>query len=348
MSLFFNPNITPNNHIMYSGLLQLFHEYTLNEKNRIIVGGQADARSIESNDRGDHKNGHFGIFGAWNYANSKGFNLNTNVRFDYDDNYGFELNPQLFASYLIGNWNIRAGTGRAIRGGDYTERFISTNLETLTSGRNLGNPDLVAERSWSFEAGTDWFIVPEMKASVTGFVRLGEDLIDYVPTDASEINTNVELEPDGRYLYAQNVGSTISKGMETEFQFQKKWNQNWSVFGLFGFTWQETTNADSTVSKYLSSHATHIYTGMMSIGFRRFKLGITGLSKTRNPDFANALNVAIEPQYIVMDAQLSARFWQDRVILSVQVRNLFDESYADILGAQMPGRWLISSVRFRF
>lgn len=343
----FNPGFTPNRHIMYSGLLQLFHEYSLNTRSKIIFGGQADARSIESNDRGNHENGHVGIFGAWHYSNVKGFNLNTNLRLDFDDNYGLEFNPQLFASYLIGNWNLRAGAGRAIRGGDYTERFISTNLEVLSTGRNLGNPDLVAERSWSFEAGTDWFIASEIKASLTAFVRLGEDLIDYVPTNASDINSSVELDPNGVYLYAQNVGSTLAQGLETELQFQKKWNQNWSVSGLAGFTWQETTNADSIVSKYLSSHATHIYSGMMSLGFRRFDLGITALSKVRNPDFANALNVAIEPDYFVMDARLSASFWSNRAIFSVQVRNVFDESYADILGAQMPGRWWITAVRIR-
>ena len=81
----------------------------------------------------------------------KRLNLTGSLRLDYDENYGLELPPAQHISYVRFPTSPRASAGRSIRAADYTERYVSYNLENLTPGRNLGNLELEAERAWSEE-----------------------------------------------------------------------------------------------------------------------------------------------------------------------------------------------------
>ena len=75
---------------------------------------------------------------------------------------------------------LRGAAGRSIRAADYTERYVSNNLENLSPGRNLGNPDLLAERGWSEELGINYAPFKNTVIKATVFSRQSNNVIDYI------------------------------------------------------------------------------------------------------------------------------------------------------------------------
>ncbi|MGB0805408.1 MAG: TonB-dependent receptor plug domain-containing protein [Salibacteraceae bacterium] len=336
----FNPLFAKNDHETRFGLFQLNQAYKRNEKHTFVYGTQIDFRSIESSDRGDHENFHLGVYGQWVGKMTKNLTTTLSLRGDYDDNYDFEVSPQLNLSYIYKKFVFRGGVGRGIRAADYTERYVSNNLPALSPGRNLGNPDLVAETSFSYEVGFDYYVMDGLKFVATGFYRASDNLIDYVPTPGSEItNVPVTLVPNSEYFYAKNLTAINTAGIELEMWFAKRLNENSKLSVNLGYTFLDSQNPDGEISKYVSSHANHLVNGNIAYSISKFDLGVTGLFKDREEAYSEAIGVELKPQYLVMNANLGYRLLDNRMTIKAEVINIGDEQYSDILGAKMPGRW---------
>lgn len=336
----FNPLFTKNNHTTRFGLFQVNQSYQMSDQHTFVYGIQMDTRSIESNDRGDHTNSHAGVYGQWIGTFIKNLTSTVSLRTDYDDNYEWELSPQLSLAYIYDNFVFRGGMGRGIRAADYTERYVSNNLEKLSPGRNIGNPDLIAESSWSYEAGVDYYINSGLKLVATGFYRASDDLIDYVPTLGGNINNvPVQLVPDGTYLYSQNLSAVNTLGVEVELWYSRQFNSGDVLTASLGYTGLESSNPDGTVSKYVSAHAKHLINGNVLMRVNRFDFGVSGLYKMRESAYSKTLEVDLKPSYTVINLNVAMRLLNNRCKIQGEVMNLFDEDYSDILGARMPGRW---------
>jgi iron complex outermembrane receptor protein len=344
----FNPLFTANNHTTRFGLLQANQSFAYSSKHTLVYGIQIDSRNIESNDRGNHSNFHSGFYGQWIGKMVSNLTTTVSLRGDYDDNYDFELSPQLSVSYIIKKVVLRGGLGKGIRAADYTERFVSNNLNTLSPGRNLGNPDLVAESSWSYELGADYYLMDGLKLVATGFYRASSNLIDYVPTQGSEItNVPVTLVPNGTYLYSKNLTNVNTVGLEAELWYSKVTKSGNRYSAKLGYTGLESVNPDGTVSKYVSSHAKHLVNGNLSASVGIVDFGFSGLYKTREEVYTQALGLKLNPEYFVANANIGVRLLSDKLTVKGEVINLFDEKYSDILGAQMPGRWFVVGLSLR-
>jgi len=77
-------------------------------------------------------------------------------------------------------------------------------------------------------------------------------------------------------------------------------------------------------------------------------LQLNGLWKQRNSEFSQALNIAQKSEYLVCNSSLTADVWKKRLFLMIQVNNILNESYTDVLGAQMPGSWMMAGLRWNF
>lgn len=344
----FNPRFTPNNHTIYFLNFQSNHIIPLSEEWRLGTGFQADRRWVESTDRGNHSNWHAGAYVNTYARIQQRLNLSLGLRLDYDENYDWELSPQANISYRAGQLNFRAAGGRSIRAADFTERFISYNLVgPLSGGRNIGNPNLEAERAWHGEIGLDWTPVKPIRISSTLFIRNSNNLIDYILTPTEEIERQVNLSPNSTYLYAQNLAEIQTSGIETEIAFQQQIAERSSVFASLGYTYLDTEGQNARPSKYVSNHARHLFVGRVNLRVKAFTWDIQGLWKERSADSAPALISDLEPEYWVWHSKLSMNVLQ-QFRFSVQVHNIFDAKYQDILGAEMPGRWISAGVRWSF
>ncbi len=342
----FSPDFpSTNRHTTQFLNANLTHLRALSNDLSLKVGLQGDQRKIESNDRGDHDNYHFGAFSMVQYTNPNGLNASLGLRLDYDDNYEFEFSPQLNISYVLTDFVFRGAIGKSIRAGDYTERFVSNNLENLTPGRSLGNPDLLAEEAWSQEIGLDYRGVRNLQFTVTAFSRQSSSLIDFVETPESEIEDIGSLQEGGSYFLATNVSEVTTNGFEIEVSYDKKWSEkNQFKIGL-GYTFLNTTNEDDVISVYISSHARHLVTSNIYLQLDRFYLSLNSLYKDRPQQLAPEINSTLVENYFLHNAKVGMHVTQNFGVFA-QVHNLGDIEYQNILGARMPGRWFKAGIHW--
>jgi vitamin B12 transporter len=320
----------PSDHLMHYLNVQGQHQLQLSAKVRATLGGQADRRAVRSNDRGDHAVWHTGAFGVVALAPTPGLNLTAALRLDHDQAYGTELVPQLNASQQLGDkLTVRAAVGRAIRAANFTEQYNSAIRPGIVpTGFNVGNPGLAAERTLNYEAGLDYQPSRALTVRSTYFNRYGKNLIDYVNQSGSQVieaTRFINLNPAATYRFAQNLFAVTTQGIETEV----------------------TTRAQLTPGLRLdgSNVARHLVAGSVSLTHRRGTLTVSGLYKARDAQAAAAISRELTPSYAVFNGRLDVALLPERLWLTGQVQNLFNAKYSDLLGAQMPTRWLMAGVR---
>jgi vitamin B12 transporter len=346
----YTPTSVPSDHLMHYLNVQGQHQVQLSPKVRATLGGQVDRRAIQSNDRGNHDTWHAGAFAVAVVAPTPGLNLTGALRLDHDQAYGTELVPQLNASQQLGDkLTVRGAVGRAIRAADFTERYTSNVRPGIVpTGFNVGNPSLQAEHTINYEAGFDFQPWQVLTLRSTYFNRYGRNLIDYVNQSGRQVieATNfTNLNPNATYRFAQNLFAVTTQGIETEVATRAQLTPSLRLDGTVGYTWVHLNTEGNVTSQYLSNVARHLLTGTVSLTHKRFTATLSGLYKKRDAQAAATISRELTPSYAVFNARLDLALLPERVWLTGQVQNLFNAKYSDLLGAQMPTRWLMGGVR---
>ncbi|RYY53243.1 MAG: TonB-dependent receptor [Chitinophagaceae bacterium] len=333
-----------------SELLQfnLRDEWKLGSQSSLVTGAQLLRKSISSNDRGDHQLNQAGVFVLLNQSLFRGFTINPALRLEWNKLSGTELVPQVNMSYRYKTLLLRAGAGKTIRDADFTERFNNYNKTIVTSGR-VGNPDLAAERSVSYELGADLFIAKKLKLSVTGFRRNHRKLIDYVVTPYDRMPRQDNLTPGSVYALASNISSVNTSGLELDLSYQQSFagNQGKLTAGA-GFVWLDSHTPDSVLSFYVSSHAKTMVNFFTSVEYRNLTLSVSGIYKTRLTQKADPIQASLSASYFVWHSKLAYSLYRKRLNCFVQMNNISNLQYSDLLGAVMPGRWFSGGLAFHF
>lgn len=340
----FNSASVPNQN--NSKLIQalLTDEWKLRLTTTVTSGLQFIRKKISSNDRGNHEVDQAAAFAVLNQQLGNRFFVNPAVRIEWNERSGWEFIPQANISFKANKLQIRASGGRTIRDADFTERFNNYNKTFVASGR-IGNPDLAAEHSFSYESGADYFLTPDLKLSGTFFQRFHKNLIDYVPTPYAEMPRQVNLSPTGTYALAKNISEVNTRGAEVAIQFTKEFQNNRQIWSAVGLTWLKSKSSSATPSFYISSHAKFLSTFSVTYSSNRFTAGMNGLYKKRQPQTASVNIAKVSSDYFVLNAKIEATVIKKLLSAFVEADNIFDTSYADLLGSQMPGRWLMGGIK---
>ena len=350
----YTPTSPASDHLLHYFNVQGQHQIQLSEKVRATLGGQADRRTVRSNDRGDHAVWHAGAFAVAALAPAAGLNITAALRLDHDQNYGTEVVPQLNASQQVGErLTVRGAVGRGIRAPNFTEQYNSAiRPGVVPTGFNVGNPGLRAERTWNYEAGLDYQPAAALTLRGTYFRRAGRNLIDYVGASGSQtIETTgfANLNPNASYRLAQNLFAVTTQGIETEVTARAQLAPTLRLDGSVGYTWVHLGVAGDVQSQYLSNVARHLVSGNVSLTHRRGTLSVGGLYKVRaaqqTTPSATTNFAELTPHYAVFNARLELALLPERLWLVGQAQNLFNAHYSDLLGAPMPTRWLMAGVR---
>ncbi|HYK54946.1 MAG TPA: TonB-dependent receptor, partial [Flavisolibacter sp.] len=252
--------------------------------------------------------------------------------------------PQINLSYREDQLQVRASAGKTIRDADFTERFNNYNKSLVTSGR-IGNPDLNAERSFSYEAGMDYFAATNLKISATFFQRNHSRLIDYVTTPYSQMPRKENLSPAGTYALAKNISEVNTTGVETDIQFSKDLGAKQQLWATAGFVWLRSKSSDTIPSFYISSHARYLANFNVQYSNKWFALSVNGLYKDRQPQTASGAIAKLSRDYFVLNAKAEGFLVQNKLSAFVEVDNVFNKNYTDLLGSQMPGRWFMGGMK---
>lgn len=337
-------SIANENHSRYAQA-QYIYSRRLVKGFAFTAGSQGSLRSIQSNDRGDHQTGQIAGFGSLLYQKN-GFHSSASLRGDYDGNYGFAVLPQLSASYTYRQLNLRATAGRATRSADFTERYNNYN-KTLVKGGSIGNPDLDAEKSWSYEAGVDYNLFKYLRISGTAFYRSQHNVIDWVNTVYADMPRQVNLDPAGTYALASNLKEVRTRGLELEASFRKQIGKKQYLYVNTGATFLRSESNDPNPSFYIIAHAKMLVQSSIVYQFGKLSLSANMIHKERNPQNAKGINAQISSAYTVFNARVGFAFCK-QFSAHISCNNIGNTQYADLLGSKMPTRWLMAGAAYHF
>lgn len=340
----YNSASIANNNTTHHVILQWLHTQQLNKNFSSSAGTQLDRRSIGSNDRGNHATHHGAAFGSLLFNKNK-WRISPGLRFDWDENYGAVLLPQLNTAYHWSKFTLRANAGRAIRSADFTERYNNYNKAVVASG-SIGNPNLHTENSWSYEAGADAFLSNHFKFSASAFLRDQHDVIDFVTTPYADMPRKENLVPGGVYALAKNIKKVKTSGIEMELTYKKTFT-NQSLFVSAGATFLKSVSSDSVPSFYIISHAKKLVQLTTIYTFKNLSLSANFVYKQRAARQATAINASISKDYFLLNAKLGYTIIK-KLSFFVAVNNIGDIQYSDLLGSIMPRRWTTAGVSLNF
>ena len=157
------------------------------------------------------------------------------------------------------------------------------------------------------------------------------------------------LNPAATYRFAQNLFAVTTQGFELEATTRAQLAPGLRLDGSVGYTFTRLDVAGDITSQYLSNVARQLVSGNLSLAHRRLTLGVGGVYKQRagqqTTPSATVNDARLTPSYVVINGRLDVALVPGRVWAVGQAQNLFNEQYSDLLGAQMPGRWLMAGVR---
>jgi vitamin B12 transporter len=339
----FNPSLVANENHSYLFQTLIKDNYHLAATTNLISGVQYQQKWIRSNDRGDHTISQFAGFLIWNQSIHK-FTFSPSLRLDYTQNSGTELVPQINFSYHLGKVQLRASAGKTIREADFTERYNNYN-KAFVSGGSIGNPDLKAERSFSYEAGMDYILSNQFKFSATIFRRDQSNVIDWVTTPYANMPRKDNLSPTGIYALASNIAQLNTTGFETDIQYSKHWTHQQQFWATMGLTWLDDETNETTASFYISSHAKFLTNFNLEYSNQLVSININGMYKHRTPQQASSINAVINADCFIMNAKVAVWLLKQRLCIFTELDNVFNSRSSDLLGSQLPGSWWIGGIR---
>ena len=209
-------------------------------------GAEAIIDWVNSNEIGEHETLNGAIFAqeVWQPEDIDDLKVTLGSRYDYNQIYGGQFNPRVGVSYRITDEvNFHASVGKAYRAPTFDDLYWPSTSYVS------GNPDLVPETAWAYEAGLR-YINEEgdckgefnlFRKNVSNLINwaAGEDGI-WIPSNIDSARVDgleVILEKDlGDHLKA-NLGYTYLNALNLNTDVQLKPHHKYS----FGFGYCDKT-----------------------------------------------------------------------------------------------------------
>jgi iron complex outermembrane receptor protein len=191
----------------------------------------------------------------------------------------------------------------------------------------LGNPNLRPESAWNYEGGVDWYPTGDIAVSVTGFTSLQHNTIDYT-----------RAAPTDKWM-ATNLGSLQFTGVETSAQWRM------SAAQTLRLSWTYLTGTQSALngleSEYVFNYAVN---NGRAEWIWRLKQGVTLQSRLGVLERYTQAPLPPQAPYVVWDVSAARQVGRWHPYL--QMSNLANTSYQEIMNVPMPGRSFVGGVEF--
>jgi iron complex outermembrane receptor protein len=282
---------------------------------------------------------------SWMIAVRKSFfdriNLNFMLRQDWID---FNIVPVI--PYFGFDFRVIPGKQLIIKG-NIARNFHQPTLNDLYWVPG-GNPDLLPEKGFSYEAGMAYtfnFNKQKITTELTYFYSDIDNWIIWIPGFKG-------------YWEPQNIRRVVSQGVEWYLKAEGSFGEfDYSILGNYAYT-SSVNNGDPVVWGDESTGEQLPYIPLHS-GNAFFRLAWKGFFITyqHNSYSERYTTTSNDPAsrrvlypYFMNDMSVGKDFVIDRVTLSTEFKvfNLFDETYHTILYRPMPGRNYLLTIMFRF
>jgi iron complex outermembrane receptor protein len=280
------------------------------DRNWTSIGAEAGGDWIGSNNLGDRAYAHAGAFIELQRALGGRTTVYPALRYDRYTSFGGSWSPSLAAVVSLSpHLRARGTAGRAFRVPTFTERYYSDPA-------HLARSELAPERAWGFEAGLDW-MAGGWSGGVTPFLRRETDVIDWVRST-----------PQERWQTA-NIREVRTHGLE--ITALRPWARG---LARIEYMWLRSDAPSLTLlSKYVADYAPHSLA--MSGSWRvpgAVWVGMRADCKEKNDGRG----------YCGVDMRVSRMI--GNVELFAEATNLFDVTYQEIPGVDMPPRWIAAGL----
>jgi outer membrane cobalamin receptor len=260
------------------------------------------------------------------------------VRLEHNQSFGFSATPRLSLAWharpqaqgrKLGLTKLRANFGLGIKEPTLVESFSKSPFF-------LGNADLKAERSASYDIGVEQhFGDGRGVVEVTFFDNRYRDQIGYVTTDFTTFA--------GTFF---NIGKTRARGVEISFRQDMGWGVEVSGSTTFldGVVLQNSSAADPVFAAGQALFRRPKHSGYLDLRWQpgRFTFAATGtaLGSRLDSDFLG-LDLKRNRAFGVLDLLVSFRLFSGMNLFAV-VNNALDRSYMEALGYRaLPARFRI-------
>ena len=193
----------------------------------------------------------------------------------------------------------------------------------------MGNEDLKAERSVSWDAGIEQACGDSVLASISYFSSDIEDLVGWEPR-----------ESDGLWS-PFNIDDAEIRGLEVEIA--AKLHSRLSA--ALAYTWMETEDKGEFSGNELQYKPEHRASGRLS--YRDVKgLSVSVALAYTDSVYSDQDNTETIDSYLLLDARVAKTIGEHTVFLSG--RNLLDEEFTVIKGYPMPGTTFNAGIELLF
>jgi iron complex outermembrane receptor protein len=213
------------------------------------------------------------------------------------------------------HWKLRGSAGYGFRLPTYTDLYYNDPT-------TISNPTLKPESAWSYDGGIDWYAGSKTALSVTGFVSQQSNAIEYLRSSAAA------------KWQASNLANVRLAGIETSLQTSPASGQQLRI------SWTATFGAQSALNGQQSQYLFSYPVNRAAVEwFMQAPHGIT-----LRPAFAITQRYGLAA-YTVTD--FSASREAGRLHPYVQLTNLTNTGYAEVLAVRMPGRGVVAGLEIK-
>lgn len=291
-------------------------------------GGELINNIISSTDIGNHQaiNGALFVQNTWRPADEDDLKITAGLRYDYNELFGSQFNPRVGMNYRLGEEvSFHASLSRAYRAPTFDDLYWPED------GYVGGNPNLVSETAWAYEAGLCyWNEEGDIQAEFNIFRKNVSQLINWAPDDVGVWRPS-------------NIGSARVDGVEVILK--KKFDEHFS--GNINYTYLDARDLD-TDNQLKPHHKIGFglnYADQVGNNNDDFTLGIDGCIVSGRPDNLKS--------YYLFDANISRELTVDeednrKVNLNFSIKNLFNQKTELVSGYPIQGRTFLIGISTDF
>jgi len=316
-----NPAAYENNHIdqSYEGFVR--DTRTVWTHTTLLTGLEETTDQIDSTNLGVHGRNRGAGYADVEFRVPRG-SLSAGVREEIFSGGRAVTSPTVQGTLRLGSSvKARGSVGYGFRLPTFLDLYYSDPV-------TRGNANLQPESAWNYEGGVDWYPTGDVAVSVTGFTSVQKNTIDYT-------------RPVGTAVYmATNLGSLQFTGVESSAEWRVSGTQSLRA----SWTYLQGTQSalgDGVQSEYVFNYP--VNNGRLEWRWK-MKQGVLVQSRLGVLErFTQAPAPASAP-YAVFDvsAARDRGWWRPYV----QMSNLANTGYQEIVHVPMPGRSFVGGVEF--
>jgi outer membrane cobalamin receptor len=291
-------------------------------------GAEVKNDRVDSTDIGNHQdlNGAIFIQDVWQPAEEEDLIVTAGLRYDFNQTYGGQFNPRIgFAYQLQDEINFHASVGRAYRAPTYDDLYWP---EDAYVG---GNPDLIPETAWAYEAGLRFMNEEgDTQAELNIFRKNVSHLINWA-TDSEGI------------WRPSNIGSARVDGIEV--LLKKEFEEH--LLGNLNYTYLNTRDLDTDAQLKPKHKFGFGLTYYDQVGDHEddFTIGLDGYIVSGRPDDLES--------YCLCDVNISRELTIDKedgqkVRLNFSVKNLLNQHPELVSGYPIQERTFMVGISTEF